>query len=137
MNVAESIKEPAAEKKKRKESRDGSDYSVLNKEFFTQQNLEHLIQALFDFIKSSLSGSFVQLASRIQSKSTSTLGNDLVNNMSPGPGAETDSFKLRRYVDVLCHLCNILVPVSLKKINDKNVAVELLKPLLTVLMQLL
>ena len=90
---------------------------------------------MFDFIKSSLSGSFVQLASRIQSKSTSTLGNDLVNNMSPGPGAETDSFKLRRYVDVLCHLCNILVPVSLKKINDKNVAVELLKPLLTVLMQ--
>ena len=135
MNVAESIEEPAAEKKKKKESRDGSDYSVLNKEFFTQQNLEHLIQALFDFIKSSLSGSFVQLASRIQSKSTSTLGNDLVNNMSPGPGAETDSFKLRRYVDVLCHLCNILVPVSLKKINDKNVAVELLKPLLTVLMQ--
>ena len=52
MSVAESIEEPVAEKKKkRKESRDGSDYSVLNKEFFTQQNLEHLIQALFDIIK--------------------------------------------------------------------------------------
>ena len=55
--------------------------------------------------------------------------------MSPDPGADTDNFKLRRYVDILCHLCNILVPVSLKKINDKNVAVELLKPLLTVLME--
>ena len=49
--------------------------------------------------------------------------------MNHGTDVDTDNFKLRRYVDLLCHLCNILVPVSLKKINDKNVAVELLKPL--------
>ena len=48
MNVAESMEEPVEEKKRRKQNKDGSDYSILNKEFFTQEHMENLIQALFN-----------------------------------------------------------------------------------------
>ena len=33
MNIAESMEEPVEEKKRRKQNKDGSDYSILNKEF--------------------------------------------------------------------------------------------------------
>jgi hypothetical protein len=134
MNVAESIEEPVEEKKKRKESRDGSDYTVLNKEFFTPEHLENLIQAMFNIVKQSLSPAFVQLATKIHTVQTSSI--ETTNNNSSNENNNLiDQFKLKRYVEIFCFLCNILVPLALKKVDDKNVAIELLKPLLTVLMQ--
>ena len=134
MNVAESMEEPVEEKKRRKQNKDGSDYSILNKEFFTQEHMENLIQALFNIVKDSLSNAFIQLAAKIQTRKTASVVNNNNGNNNDHNDDDVEEFKLQRYVQIFCFLCNILVPLSLKKIDDKNVAIELLKPLLTILM---
>ena len=95
--------------------------------------MENLIQALFNIVKDSLSNAFIQLAAKIQTRKTASVVNNNNGNNNDHNDDDVEEFKLQRYVQIFCFM-QYTCSTFFEKIDDKNVAIELLKPLLTILM---